>query len=233
MRCTNTMAIITEEPVRVYDKDECFYISLRRSVFSQLLSYEITFWDHSQVNILCLFTVSCSRSDVRLSLGQFVTTSECLDDRASSAWHRHHHFTTRHPGGRCLPVSAAGVLPQQVRGCDAFQARISIRSTHSSQPTRHTADPHMAQGPYSLPELQSAHINHINFLIIPQGRVFRTSWNTHEVLVGLYSVSMSVLWEKSSWERVSEWERGRPTETGHYVCIAAKPIFVELALGCF
>lgn len=26
---------------------------------------------------------------------------------------------------------------------------------------------------------------------------------------------------------------GKPTETGHYVCIAAKPIFVEPVLDCF
>lgn len=99
------------------------------------------------------------------------------------------HVTTatsprQHPGGRCLPVSAAGLPPQQVSSCDAFQAQISIRSTHSSQPTRHTADPHMAPGPFSPPVLQSRHITRINFLTIPQGSIFRTCWNNHEVLVG-------------------------------------------------
>lgn len=63
---------------------------------------------------------------------------------------------------------------QRVRSYDAFQARISPRSCHSSQPTRQTGDPHMAPGPSSPPELQSQHINHINFLTIPQGSIFRT-----------------------------------------------------------
>lgn len=73
-----------------------------------------------------------------------------------------------------VTVSAVGVLSQQVSGGDAFQAQISIPATHSSQPTRHTAEPHMAPGPSSPPELQSLHINHINYLMTPQGGIFRT-----------------------------------------------------------
>lgn len=79
------MAVTAEEPTRVQDKDECLHISLRRSVFYNCCLMNDILGSHSQVHILCLFTLLCTRSDVRLSLGQFVTTGECLHDRTSSA----------------------------------------------------------------------------------------------------------------------------------------------------
>lgn len=74
---------------------------------------------------------------------------------------------TQHQASRGLPLLAAGMLSQQASSsCDTSQAQISIRSTHSSKPTRHTAGPHMASGLSSPPELQSRHITCINFLTI-------------------------------------------------------------------
>lgn len=106
----------------------------------------------------------------------------CHDGRA---WHhRSRRFTNATPWGAVSPCVSCWVASS----AKSAAVMLSENRSASDQPIHHSPlgaqQTHIwLRAPHPL-ELQSRHINRINFLMTPQGSIFKTCWNNHEVLVG-------------------------------------------------